>query len=154
MTQRCVDASVAVKWAVRSEPFRKEALALLRDAEQAADVMVAPPLFASEADGAIRRRVFDGTMTPEEGRKAYAILDAAPVQIVDAPRVRQRARSIAAQFNQRLVYDATYAALTELRGCEFWTADKPFYDAVKSGLTFVKYLGDYRGATTPAGEPT
>ncbi|MBM3235133.1 type II toxin-antitoxin system VapC family toxin [Candidatus Poribacteria bacterium] len=43
----------------------------------------------------------------------------------------------------RTVYDAAYAALAELRGCEFWTADKVFYDTVKAVLTFVKYLPDY-----------
>ena len=59
------------------------------------------------------------------------------------PQMRQRAREIARQFNQRKVYDATYAALAELRGCEFWTADKVFYDAVKAGLPFVRYLPDY-----------
>jgi len=29
------------------------------------------------------------------------------------------------------------------QGCEFWTADKVFYDTVKAVLTFVKYLPDY-----------
>jgi predicted nucleic acid-binding protein len=57
--------------------------------------------------------------------------------------MRQRAREIAEQFNQRAVYDATYIALAELRGCEFWTADKLIYDAVKATLSFVKYLPDY-----------
>jgi len=32
MTERCVDASIAVKWAVKGEPFRAKALAFLRDA--------------------------------------------------------------------------------------------------------------------------
>jgi predicted nucleic acid-binding protein len=81
-------------------------------------------------------------MTAVEAKKAYAILDAAPVQIMHTPRARQRAREIAEQFNQRSVYDATYAALADLRGCDFWTADKLFYDAVKGVLTFVKYLPD------------
>ena len=40
--------------------------------------------------------------------------------------------------------DAVYAALAELRGCEFWTADKVFHDAVAGELAFVKYLADYR----------
>jgi hypothetical protein len=44
---------------------------------------------------------------------------------------------------RKRVYDATYAALAELRGCEFWTADKVFYDAVKGVLVFVKHLPDY-----------
>jgi len=35
------------------------------------------------------------------------------------------------------------AALAELRGCELWTADKAFFDAVKSALPFVKYLPNY-----------
>jgi len=42
-----------------------------------------------------------------------------------------------------IIMMCTYAALAELRGCEFWTADKAFYDAVKAVLSFVKYLPDY-----------
>ncbi|MBI1928626.1 type II toxin-antitoxin system VapC family toxin [Candidatus Poribacteria bacterium] len=55
----------------------------------------------------------------------------------------KRARQIARQFSQPRIYDSLYAALAELRGCDFWTADKAFYDAVKVGLPFVKYLPDY-----------
>lgn len=82
-------------------------------------------------------------MTAAEAQKAYAILDAAPVVTADMPGVRQRAREIAEQFSQRTVYDATYIALAELRGCEFWTADKLIYDAVKTKLSYVKHLPDY-----------
>jgi len=57
--------------------------------------------------------------------------------------MRRRAREIAREFNQTKVYDSTYAVLAELRGCEFWTADKAFYDAVKDALSYVKYLPDY-----------
>ena len=56
----------------------------------------------------------------------------------------KRARQIARQFGQPQIYDSLYAALAELRGCEFWTADKRFYDAVKGGLPFVKYLVHYK----------
>jgi predicted nucleic acid-binding protein len=65
------------------------------------------------------------------------------VQLLTHPNLRQRAREITEQFNLRTVYDTTYAALAELRGCEFWTADKVFYDTVKAVLTFVKSLPDY-----------
>lgn len=75
--------------------------------------------------------------------KAYSILDRAPVQIVTHSNLRQRARDIAERFNLPTVYDATYTALAELCGCEFWTADKVFYDTVKAVLTFVKYLPHY-----------
>ncbi|HEX3034370.1 MAG TPA: type II toxin-antitoxin system VapC family toxin [Thermodesulfobacteriota bacterium] len=143
MTERCVDASIAVKWAVKGEPFRAKALAFLRDAGASGVRLIAPPNFISEVDSAIRKRVFDGRMSAVEAKKAYAVLDAAPMEIVDMPGMRQRAREIAEKFNQRFVYDTSYAALAELRGCEFWTADKVFYDAVKTELTFVRYLPDY-----------
>ena len=143
MTERCVDASIAVRWAVKGEPFTAKGRALLKDAGASGVQLIAPSYFTGEVDSAISKRVFDGKMAAVEGRKAYAILDAAPVEIVDMPGVRQRARKIAEQFRQRFVYDATDAALAELRGCEFWTADKVFYDAVKAVLSFVKYLPDY-----------
>jgi predicted nucleic acid-binding protein len=57
--------------------------------------------------------------------------------------MRQRGREIARQFRQRKVYDATYAALAELRGCDFWTADQQFFNDVAPVLTFVKYLPNY-----------
>ena len=59
--------------------------------------------------------------------------------------MRQHSREIAEQFNQSRLYDSIYAALAELRSCDFWTAEKAFYDAVKSGLAYVRYLGVYRG---------
>jgi predicted nucleic acid-binding protein len=79
----------------------------------------------------------------EDAHKAYRVLDRAPVQIATHPDLRQKARDIAERFNLPTVYDATYAALAELRGCEFWTADRVFYDMVKAVLPFVKYLPDY-----------
>jgi len=65
------------------------------------------------------------------------------VRIVTHPNLVRRAREIARQFKQERIYDSLYAALAELRGCEFWTADEAFYDAVKAVLSFVKYLPDY-----------
>lgn len=143
MIEQCIDASIAIKWAVKGEPFREKAMALLRDAGIKRIRLIAPPIFVIEADSVIRKRVYDGKMTKEQGRKAYRILHAAPIEIVDIVGVRHRAYEIAEQFNQRFVFDATYAALAELRSCEFWTAHKIFYDAVKEALSYVKYLPDY-----------
>ena len=105
--------------------------------------MIAPPLFESEVDTVIRKRVVAGKLSLEDAHKAYWVLDRAPVQIATHPDLRQKARDIAERFNLPAVYDATYAALAELRGCEFWMADKVFHDVVKAVLPFVKYLPDY-----------
>ncbi len=143
MPELCVDANVAIKWFIKGEAFRRKALKLLRESVAAGITLIAPPLFEMETDSIIQTRVVDRRTTPDVADKTLALLDSAPIVIVAHPRMRQRAREIARQFNQRKVYDATYAALAELRGCEFWTADKAFYDAVKAALPFVKYLPDY-----------
>lgn len=144
MNECCVDASVAVKWAIKEEPFREEACAFLRQLGAKGVSLIAPPLFINEVDSVIRKYVFSGRMAADEAQKAYTILDNAPVEIIFLEGVRQRARDIAEQFNQQFVYDATYAALADLRACEFWTADKVFYNAVKARLPFVKYLAAYQ----------
>ncbi len=140
MKERCVDASIAIKWAVKGEAFRNIARAFLADAGANGFRLIPQPLFISEVDSVIRRRVFENKMPPSEAKKAYKILDSAPVEIVDILDARQQARQIAEKYRQKTVYDATYAALAFLRDCEFWTADKLFYEAVQSGLRFVKYL--------------
>jgi len=143
MPERCVDANIAVKWFIKGEAFRRKALKLLRESVESGITLIAPPLFESETDSVIQTRLVERRTTKDVADQTFALLDNAPVVIVTHPHLRQRARELAYQFNQRKVYDATYAALAELRGCEFWTADKVFYTALKAGLTFVKYLPDY-----------
>lgn len=48
-------------------------------------------------------------------------------QVGSRTNLVRRAREIARQFGQERIYDSLYAALAELHGCEFWTADKVFY---------------------------
>ncbi|MBM4087784.1 MAG: type II toxin-antitoxin system VapC family toxin [Planctomycetes bacterium] len=142
MSERCVDASVMVKLALKGESRRITARRLVLESTEAGIQLIAPPIFPSEVDTVIRKRVHEGRLSQPGAQEAYGVLDRSPVEIVTRPDLRRRARQIAEQFNQPAVYDATYAALAELRGCEFWTADKAFYDAVKDGLPFVKYLPD------------
>jgi len=143
VSERCIDASVIVKLALKGESHRVTTRRLVRESTVAGIELIAPPLFESEVDTVIRKRVVAGKLSLEDAHKAYWVLDRAPVQITTHPDLRQKARDIAERFNLPTVYDATYAALAELRGCEFWTADKVFYDVVKAVLPFVKYLPDY-----------
>ena len=144
MSELCVDASVVVKLVFKGEAHRATARRLLRDCIVNNITLIAPAFFEGEVDTAVRKRVYEGRLTPAEATRAFAGLDRVAVQCTTHPRLRQRAREIAEQFNQRTVYDSTYAALAELRGCEFWTADKAFYDAVNASLTFVEYLPNFQ----------
>ena len=143
MSELCIDASVVVKLVLKGEPHRATARRLLKDCLVNGVTLIAPPFFEVEVDTVIRKRVQDGRLSLTDAKQAFAGLDKVPVQLLAHSLLRQRTREIAEQFNLRTVYDATYAALAELHGCEFWTADKVFYDTVKAVLTFVKYLPDY-----------
>ncbi|MBM3745234.1 MAG: type II toxin-antitoxin system VapC family toxin [Acidobacteria bacterium] len=143
MTERCVDASLIVKLALESERDSHTARRLVRDSIAAGVRLIAPPIFPYEVDSVIRRCVHTGRLDPGDAPGAFAILDRAPVEIVSPVELRLLARQIADQFNQPTVYDALYAALAQLRGCEFWTADRAFFEATASRLGFVRYLPHY-----------
>lgn len=143
MPERCVDASVAVKWVIYGEPWRKKARRFLRDSIAAGFTLIAPPLFEYEMESVLQRLLQSGSLTTREADLALARLAAIGVESVTHPDMVKRARQIARRFNQPAIYDSLYAALAELRGGEFWTADKVFYDVVKASLPFVKYLPDY-----------
>lgn len=138
-----IDANMAIRFAIKGEPHRQKVRRFFADCAQRDVLLVAPPLYESEADSVIRRRVHHNKMTPSAAEASQTLLNALPVKIIYDPNVRERARNIAEQFDQDRVYDATYAALAALRSHEFWTADRKFYDVVKETLTFVKYIGDY-----------
>lgn len=144
MPERCVDASIAVKWFIKGEVHRQKALQFLHDSQRAGFTLIAPPLFEMEIDSIIQTRVVEERTTFKIADRTLALVDTAPVFIVTHRRLRKTAREIARQFNQRKVYDSTYAALADLRGCDFWTADKAFFDAVSFDLPFVHYLLDYK----------
>ena len=82
-------------------------------------------------------------ITPEQAEAAFAQLRTLPIQQVSVSGQRQRAWEVAADFGLTTVYDATYLALAELRGCEYWTADERLFNQVKDKLSFVKWLGNY-----------
>ena len=144
MPERVIDASVALKWVVKSESDRKLARRLLSESQAAGITLIAPPLFESETESMIQEQVYLGNISVSEADRAIRVLNRTAVQIIHDDQLKDRARQIARRFNQRRVYDSTYAALAELRGCEFWTADKAFFDAVKTGLAFVKFLPSIR----------
>jgi predicted nucleic acid-binding protein len=143
MPERCVDASVAVRWVVAGSSWRQKARKFLRDSLAARFTLIAPPLFEYETESALQDMLQRGVLTIQETDTALARLAAVQVQITSHPNMVYRAREIARQGRQAKIYDSLYAALAELRGCEFWTADRAFYDDVRSFLPFVKYLITY-----------
>jgi predicted nucleic acid-binding protein len=153
-----VDANLAAD-AILGEPARRSlALSFFAACRAAGVQLLAPPIFAAEADSVVRRALHMGLLSSADAVATYDALDSLPVEfatdLAQLMVIRVRARAIADLLQQPRVYDATYAALAEVRGCEFWTADKSFANAAKQvrrqldgttspALAVVRFVGDY-----------
>jgi len=127
MSVYIVDASVVIKWVV-DEVGSEEAAALRGDELQAPDwiqVECTNVLWAKS-----RRR----ELTPNEASERLALLLEAPVALVPASEVLERAFALAQELAHP-VYDCLYLALALERRCPLITADERFVAAVRgSGL--------------------
>jgi predicted nucleic acid-binding protein len=145
----CVDASLAVKVVV-PEPDSDKADALFTEWTTNGTQLIAPAFFDVETDSILRQKVvLRKELTPEQAQTAWAKLQNLPIQQFSVVGQRQRAWEIATDLGLATVYDATYLALAELHGCEFWTADERLLNRVKDRLVFAKWLGDYVPRSTP-----
>jgi predicted nucleic acid-binding protein len=121
----------------------KKARKLLRDSYTSGLVLIAPPLFEYEMESVIQTFHEQGLLTVAQSDTALANLAGIGIQLVTHPTMVSRAREFARRFHQPKIYDSLYAALADLRGCEFWTADTAFWNAMHVALPFVKHLPAY-----------
>ena len=142
-TEVCVDASLAIKVVV-PEAGSDMADALFNQWAGEETQLIAPVFFEVETDSILRQKVsLRRELTMEQAQRAFASLQGLPIMTTHSPEQRERAWEIAREFQFPTVYDATYLALAELRGCEFWTADEKLFKQVRDKLTFVQWLGNY-----------
>src|SRR5579884_2530630 len=109
----CVDSSVAAKWTFVEE-HSVQARALLRDALEHREPIVAPPLLPIEVANVIRQRLRQGQLDLGEARTLLAQVLAIPISLQTAETVYDRALVLADEFGLPAIYDAQYVALAEL----------------------------------------
>lgn len=137
----CVDASVVVKWFIFEE-FRDEALALLNECDALGIPTIAPDHVFTEVTSAFRVQVHRGVVSLESATEAVSKLMRAQIVRFDTVDLVQDAWRIAAAFRMATMYDAYYLALSELRGCDYWTADERLINSVP-GLPYVRHIRDF-----------
>lgn len=150
MRKLVVDASVAIKWLNPSEALADCANTVRDDYAQGQISLLVPAFWDYEVANGINKAVARGDLSEQEGREAIALMLAIRVQRTPLSSP-QESYDLARKY-QRSVYDSWYLSLAEETGCEFWTADRRLYNAVKDHLGFVKWIGDYRatGRTSDA----
>src|SRR5439155_19069696 len=110
------------------------------DAQQNGVDLIGPPLLLYEVESMVQRRLYTGQGTVAAVDASLVAFYAAGVQVVTHPDMVTRARQIARLCNQVRIYDSLYAALADLRGCEFWTADTAFYNSASPSLQFIQHI--------------
>lgn len=130
-----VDTSVVYKWfSPENEELLQEALTLLKNPGS----IIAPDLIIYELANSWATKT---KLKTQQIKTFLKDLEETEIKIepVNFDLVRK-----AVEFSKKYqvsVYDASYAALAQEKGCDFVTADSKFVSKVK--LSFVKHLGEY-----------
>ena len=128
---------------VMEETFGVRANRLVRSWSRDHVQVIAPVLFQYEIVAVIRKNVYRGLLSEEEGIEKRDLLFALTkfIQYEVNEVLLRRAYDIAQQFNRPTAYDSQYLALAEQHGCEFWTADERLFNTVHHQLNWVRWLG-------------
>jgi predicted nucleic acid-binding protein len=138
-----VDASIAIKWYVRDEIDADKAIAMLLDYENGKANLIVPNLFYYETANAVNTVAMRGRITGDEGRDiikdllAMDLITLADFKLIPSAYLYARQHNIS-------VYDASYLAAAKEHNAPIYTADRRFYDAVKSKERLIKWIGDYK----------
>jgi predicted nucleic acid-binding protein len=143
-----LDASVAIKWLNPFEALADCANTVRADYEQGQISLLVPAFWDYEVANGINKAVARRDLSEQEGREAIALMLAIRAQRIPLASP-QESYDLARKY-QSSVYDSGYLSLAEEMGCEFWTADRRLYNAVKDHLGCVKWLGDYPVTERPS----
>ena len=124
VTRLIVDASVATKW-LFEEAGSSEAGQL----RAASYDLVAPDLMPVEVANVVWKRVRQGKLPIESGRRMLRVLRSAPVRMRRTQSLVDAAWEIAVQ-RDRAIYDSMYLALAIALGAPLVTADRRLYDSI------------------------
>lgn len=142
-TQVVVDSSIALRW-VLEEAFSVEAANLLEQWQAAKLQVVAPVLLEYEVANVLYRRSLRGDFDLTTAQQLLCDLLALGPRLIEAPGLSAKALDIAARFSLPAAYDSQYLALAETLGCEFWTADERLWNAARTEMSTVRWVGELK----------
>lgn len=131
MKRVVIDASVVLKWYLVDEALEEKALSLLEGHYHGRIALVAPELLGYElVNGLViaarRGRIPEPVVS--EALEGFWSLD---IEMVSAWRISQRLVHWCRSYGLT-AYDASYAALTEMKAAGLITADEKLYRAVRA----------------------
>ncbi|MEP6985649.1 MAG: type II toxin-antitoxin system VapC family toxin [Chloroflexota bacterium] len=140
-----VDANILIAFGLADEPLHTQANQILSAWQSAGEHLTAPRLFRSEITAVVRKVVYQGRMTPEQGRVMLAQLLIYPVEFHEDDALLKEAYELAVRFNRPRAYDSQYMALADRLQCDFWTADERLINSTQSQFIHIRWLGNWSG---------
>lgn len=139
MARVCIDANIVVNRLIPDERNdRVEALWSQWLREQ--DTPFGPPLLYAEVPSVLRRAVFSGRVTPEEGDLAFDTFCDMDIALSTRGDLHIAAWTMAKLHRLSRIYDAMYLAAAQAEGSELWTLDRRLVNAVN--LPWVRWAGE------------
>ena len=143
MTCSVVDANIAAAL-VLSLPYSQQAIAHIRNCQINRIRLCAPLIWEYELVAVVRKSVYSGMLTPEQGDAALSRLLALEIERIAPTEAHHRdALRWATLLGHVAAYDAQYLALAARLGAELLTTDKRLYTrAREKGLFWVRHILD------------
>jgi len=139
-----VDSNIFIALSVIDEPFHMQAKQILSLWQSTHTQLIAPHLFKSEVTAVLRKVVYQNRITHQQGTLILQRLLSYPIQFYEDDTLLKRAFELAQIYNRPRAYDTQYLALAEQFTCDFWTLDERLFNAVKTQMPFVYWLGNWK----------
>ena len=134
-----VDASVAVKWLV-TELDSNHADQLLQEWSRDGVSIEAPIMMLTEVSNVLFKKTQRGEVAVGDVPQLLENLASLDIRLFDSLPMHVRAIEMAVVLGEQDAYDCHYLALAESLDCDFWTADRAFYDASHERFPRVRYI--------------
>jgi len=135
-----IDASIAAKWFL-PELHKESAEKLLRDYLSDTTQFIAPDILIAEVGNIFwKRSMHLRDITEAQAAESYSNFLALDIPLHPSSQLASAALQFAMK-HRRPIYDMTYLALAEQRGCEFVTADERLVNALKETFPCLRWIG-------------
>ena len=142
-----VDANIVFSWLVPVD-YSPQSQVLRQNLEVSRTRVVAPHLIRSEVTNALHRQVVQGNIPLERALEIVRRCLEQDMDLVEADDLYPQALELASSLRLPAAYDCHYLALAESLNCEFWTADRRFYNSANQSHPRVRWIGELRPEAT------
>ena len=138
-----VDASFVMRIGVARTPAASASKRCWQDGRARGDTIQVPALWYYEITSALSKGVYFKEFSRDQAEEMLALITEFDFAVIvpDAAQV-QRAFDWTLRLHRAAAYDSFYLALAETTSDGLWTADERLYNATKSFVPWVRWVGD------------